>query len=192
MVDVLLNTENVVVLGPPDQVDVLIDIGPQGTRGNKIIVGSGEPNDLTTNGVILNQSLILNDIYINTAPGADYGYMYQYISAPGGDTWEEALRVSPAIYSSIKTVQFTSGTGSITIPISNIVTVTGSPLSASNFSIQYQIEGTTPIASSLEVPELAGSETNLVINIKAAHYSSGSWATLPNGLRKVHVFISIV
>jgi hypothetical protein len=192
MVDVLLNTENVVVLGPPDQIDVLVDIGPQGIRGNKIIVGEGNPNEITTDGVILEQSLILNDIYINTSPGADYGYMYQYISAPGGNTWDEALRVSPAIYSSIKTVQFTSGSGSITIPISNIVTVTGSPLSASNFSIQYQIEGTTPIASSLEIPELAGSGTNLVININAAHYSSGSWATLPNGLRKVHVFISIV
>jgi hypothetical protein len=31
MVDVLLNTEDVVVLGPPETVDVLVDIGPQGT-----------------------------------------------------------------------------------------------------------------------------------------------------------------
>jgi len=192
MVDVLLNTENVVVLGPPEQIDVLIDIGPQGTRGSKIIVGSGDPNLLTSSGVILEQQVILNDVYINTAPGANYGYMYQYISAPGGNTWVEALRVSPAINSSIKTVQFTSGAGSITIPISNIVTVTGSPLSASNFSIQYQIEGTNPIASSLQIPELTGTETNLVININAAHYSSGSWATLPDGLRKVHLFISII
>lgn len=192
MVDVLLNTENVVVLGPPEQVDVLIDIGPQGTRGSKIIVGSGEPNLLTSSGVILGQTLILNDIYINVAQGLNYGYMYQYISSPGGNTWVEVLRVNPGIYSSINTVPFTSGTGSITIPISNITTVTGSPLSASNFNIQYQIEGTTPIASSLEVPALSGTETNLVINISAAHYSSGSWSTLPDGLRKVHVFISIV
>lgn len=192
MVDVLLNTEDVVVLGPPEQIDVLVDIGPQGTRGSKIIVGSGDPNLITTNGVILGQTLIFNDIYINVAQGENLGYMYQYISSPGGNTWVEVLRVNPGIYSSIKTVQFTSGSGSITIPISNITTVTGSPLSASNFNIQYQIEGTTPIASSFQVPALTGSGTNLVININASHYSSGSWSALPDGLKKVHVFISIV
>ena len=62
MVDVLLNTEDVVVLGPPDSIDVLVDIGPQGTRGSKIIVGSGDPNTLTSNGVLLGTTLILNDI----------------------------------------------------------------------------------------------------------------------------------
>jgi hypothetical protein len=192
MVDILLNTEDVVVLGPPEQVDVLIDIGPQGTRGSKIIVGTGNPNLLTSSGVILGQALILNDVYINVSQGDNLGYMYQYVSSPGGNTWVEVLRVNPGIYSSIKTVPFASGSGSITIPISSITTVTGSPLSASNFNVQYQIEGTNPIASSMQIPALAGSGTNLVINIKASHYSSGSWSALPDGLKKVHVFISIV
>ena len=68
MVDVLLNTEDVVVLGPPETIDVLVDIGPQGTRGTKFIVGSGEPNPQTSSGVLLGQTLILNDMYINVAP----------------------------------------------------------------------------------------------------------------------------
>ena len=191
MVDVLLNTEDVVVLGPPETLDVLIDIGPQGNRGSQIIVGSGHPNDLTSSGVILGQTLILNDIYINTAPGADYGYMYQYISAPGGNTWVSVLKVSPAIYSSIITVSFTSGSGSTTIPISNIVTVTGSPLTASNFTVQFQIEGANPIASSMEIPALAGAGTNLVINFDAIEYSGGTWSNL-SGNKTVHLFISIV
>ena len=191
MVDVLLNTEDVVVLGPPETLDVLIDIGPQGNRGSQIIVGSGHPNDLTSSGVILGQTLILNDIYINTAPGADYGYMYQYISAPGGNTWVSVLKVSPAIYSSIITVSFTSGSGSTTIPISNIVTVTGSPLTASNFNVQFQIEGANPIASSMEIPALAGAGTNLVINFDAIEYSGGTWSNL-SGNKTVHLFISIV
>lgn len=191
MVDVLLNTENVVVLGPPDSVDVLVDIGPQGTRGSKIIVGSGEPNAQTSSGVLLGTTLILNDIYIDTAPGADYGYMYQYISAPGGNTWTKILSVKPAIYSTIESISFTSGTASITIPISNIVTVTGSPLTASNFNIQYQIENANPIASSIEVPALTGAGTNLVINFDAIQYSGGSWSNL-SGSKTVHLFISIV
>jgi len=191
MVDVLLNTEDVVVLGPPDTVDVLVDIGPQGTRGSKIIVGSGNPNSQTSSGILLGTTLILNDMYINTSPGVDYGYMYQYISQPGGNTWVEVLKIKPAIYSAVETVSFTSGDASITIPISNIVNVTGSPLTASNFSVQYQIEGANPIASSLEVPALAGAGTNLVINFHALQYSSGSWSVL-TGSKTVHLFISIV
>jgi hypothetical protein len=191
MVDVLLNTEDVVVLGPPDSVDVLVDIGPQGTRGNKILVGSGEPNSQTSSGVLLGTTLILNDMYINTSPGTDYGYMYQYISQPGGNTWTEVLRIKPAIYSAIETVSFSSGSASITIPISNIVTVTGSPLTASNFNVQYQIEGANPIASSLEIPALVGAGTNLVINLHASQYSGGSWSAL-SGSKTVHLFISIV
>lgn len=191
MVDVLLNTEDVVVLGPPDSVDVLVDIGPQGTRGSKIIVGSGEPNAQTSSGVLLGTTLILNDIYIQTDPGANYGYMYQYVSQPGGNSWVEVLNISPAIYSTIQTLSFTSGSASTTIPISNIVTVTGSPLTASNFNVQFQIEGTNPIAAAMEIPALAGAGTNLVINFDAVQYSGGSWSAL-TGSKNVHLFISIV
>jgi hypothetical protein len=191
MVDVLLNTEDVVVLGPPETIDVLVDIGPQGTRGTKFIVGSGEPNAQTSSGVLLGQTLILNDMYIDVSPGVDYGYMYQYVSQPGGNTWTQVLKINPAIYSAIETVSFSSGNGSITIPISNIVTVSGSPLTKSNFNVQYQIEGANPIASSIEIPALAGAGTNLVINLHASQYSGGSWSVL-TGSKTVHLFISIV
>jgi hypothetical protein len=191
MVDVLLNTEDVVVLGPPETIDVLVDIGPQGTRGTKFIVGSGEPNPQTSSGVLLGQTLILNDMYINVAPGVNYGYLYQYVSQPGGNTWTQVLKINPAIYSSVETINFTSGAATITIPISNIVTVSGSPLTASNFSVQFQIEGANPIASSMEIPALAGAGTNLVINFDAVQYSGGSWSAL-TGSKTVHLFISIV
>ena len=191
MVDVLLNTEDVVVLGPPQTIDVLVDIGPQGTRGTKFIVGSGEPNTQTSSNTLLGQTLILNDMYINVSPGQNYGYLYQYVSQPGGNTWIEVLHMNPAIYSAVEIIPFTSGNGSITIPISNIVSVTGSPLTASNFNIQYQIEGANPIASSLEVPALAGAGTNLVINLHGSQYSGASWSAL-TGNKTVHIFISIV
>jgi hypothetical protein len=191
MVDVLLNTEDVVVLGSPEIVDVLVDIGPQGTRGSKIIVGSGEPNTLTLNGVILGQSIILNDTYINVAPGSNYGYMYQYVSAPGGNTWVEVLKISPAIYSSIRDVTFASGQGAITIPIADIAVVSGLALDSSRFNVQYKIAGNNPIASSFVVPELVGAGVNLVIELKAIEYVSGSWTQL-SGDKEVHLFISIV
>ena len=191
MVDVLLNTDDVVVIGPPQSIDLLIDIGPQGVRGSKFIVGSGEPNTLTASGVLFGNTLILNDMYINIAPGENYGYMYQYISQAGANTWIQVLKVSPAIYSAVEAIVFTSGAGAITIPISNIVTVSGSPLTASNFNVQFQIEGANPIASSMEIPALVGDGSNLVINFDAVQYSGGSWSNL-TGSKKVHIFISIV
>jgi hypothetical protein len=191
MVDVLLNTEDVVVLGPPETVDVLVDIGPQGTRGSKIIVGSGEPNTLTSSGAIFGQLLILNDTYINVSPGSNYGYMYQYVSAPGGNTWIEILKISPAIYSSVKDVPFNSGEGSVTIPISEIATVSGLALESSRFNIQYKITGDNPISSSFVVPELSGTGVNLVIEFNAIEYDGGSWTEV-SGNRDVHLFISIV
>jgi hypothetical protein len=191
MVDVLLNTEDVVVIGPPESIDLLVDIGPQGTRGNKFIVGSGEPNALTSSGILFGNTLILNDMYINTSPGANYGYMYQYISQAGTNTWVQVLKLNPTIYSTRQTVNFTSGSGSVTIPISNIVTVSGSPLTSSNFNVQFQIEEISPIASSMEIPALQGAGTNLVINFDAVKYSGGSWSTL-TGSKTVHLFISIV
>jgi len=191
MVDVLLNTDDVVVIGPPESIDLLVDIGPQGTRGSKFIVGSGEPNALTASGVLFGNTLILNDMYINTAPGENYGYMYQYISQAGANTWVQVLKVSPAIYSAVETVVFSSGAGSITIPVSNIVTVSGSPLTASNFNVQFQIEGANPIASSMEIPALVGDGANLVINFDAVQYNGSSWSNL-TGNKKIHIFISIV
>jgi hypothetical protein len=191
MVDVLLNTEDVVVLGPPSAIEVLVDVGPTGTRGTKFLVGSGDPNSLTSNGVLLGETLILNDMYINIASGENYGYLHQYVSQPGGRTWIQVLEIIPPLYSAIETIPFTSGDGSVTIPISNIVTLYGSPLTASNFNVQYQIEGANPIASSIEIPELVGASTNLVINLHASQYSSGSWSAL-TGNKKVHLFISIV
>ena len=52
MPNVVLSNDDLTVLAPPDSVDVLVDIGPQGTRGSKVFVGVGEPNPQTLNGTI--------------------------------------------------------------------------------------------------------------------------------------------
>jgi hypothetical protein len=131
-IDVLLNTDDIVVFGPPDVVEVLVDIGPSGTRGSQVFVGVGDPNL-----VEIGQTPNLNDLYINTSPGADYGYLYQYVSEPGGDTWIQVLKLNPTIYSENHLTTYTAGAASIVIPIADIVTVTGTPLTAENFNVQY-------------------------------------------------------
>jgi hypothetical protein len=191
MPDVILSNDDITVLGPPETVELLVDIGPTGERGSKFFVGIGNPNSLTSSQTIFSEDIYLYDMYINAAPGTDYGYMYQYISEPGGNTWSQVLKISPTLYSKNHTTTFASGEASITIPIANIVTVSGTPLVASNFNIQYSIESVNPLASSIEVPALAGAGTNLVINFNAVKSVSGTWSNL-TGEVKIHLFISLV
>jgi hypothetical protein len=191
MPDVLLSNDDITVLGPPEIVEVLVDIGPTGTRGSQVFAGIGNPNVIE-----IGQTPILNDLYINASPGDDYAYMYQYVSQPGGNTWIPLLSVNPTIYSGNHLVTFESGTADIVIPISDIINVTGTPLSADNFSVQYSIAHDNPVASSMTIPAVAGS--NLVIDLKAVEHrldiDSGpyqDWALL-NAEVVVHVFISIL
>jgi hypothetical protein len=183
-IDVLLNTDDIVVFGPPEIVEVLVDIGPSGTRGSQVFVGVGDPNL-----VEIGQTPILNDLYINTSPGADYGYLYQYVSEPGGDTWIQILKINPTIYSENHLTTYTDGEASIVIPIADIVTVTGTPLTAENFNVQYSIAHDGPIASGMAVPTLIG--TDLTINFTAVEYSSSTWSDF-SGEVVTHLFITIV
>jgi hypothetical protein len=194
MPDVLLANDDITVLGPPEVLEVLVDIGPTGERGSKVFVGLGDPNS-----VEIGQEIKLNDLYINAAQGLDYGYLYQYVAEPGSNTWVQVLKVSPVLYSKIHSVNFTAGAGSITIPILDIVSVTGTPLTAANFNIQYSIAYTKPLASSMSVPPLTGGGTNLVINLSAVEFRSNidsgpyeDWSLLNNETVAVHLFISIV
>ena len=136
-IEVLLSNEDIAVLGPPEIVELSIDIGAKGVRGSQIFVGSGNPNIIS-----IGQTPVLNDMFINAAPGPNYGYLYQYVSQPGGNTWVEVLRINPTIYSENHLATFVSGTGSssgsasIVIPLSNIATFTvPTTISSDNFNV---------------------------------------------------------
>jgi hypothetical protein len=186
MPDVVLSNDDLTVLSGPEVIELLVDIGPTGTRGSKVFVGIGNPNSATIS------TKILNDLYINSAPGSDYGYLYQYVSEPGGDTWVEVLRLNPTIYSKLHTVNFVSGTsayaggGSVVIPITNISTALG--LTAANFNVQYSIQNTKPLASSLSSINISG--TNLVINLEASEYDE-TWGPFDAEV-SVHIFVSVM
>lgn len=184
MPDVLLNNDDITVLGSPPVVELLVDIGPKGDAGSQVLVGLGNPNTIS-----IGQTPKLNDLYINASPGANYGYLYQYILQPGGETWVEVLRIAPTLYTEVRTTTFTSGSATISIPISSISSVTG--LTASNFAVRYSIAYTNPIASSMQIPALVSPGDTLVINLDAVESSSGTWQNL-TGEVTVHLFISIV
>jgi hypothetical protein len=184
--DIVLSNDDITVFGPPETVEVLVDIGPAGTRGSQTFVGLGDPNAID-----IGQTPLPNDLYINAAAGTNYSYLYQYISEPGGPVWVEVLKMNPAIYSNNYNLLFESGEYSLTIPIDTIVTGSGIQLTADNFNIQYSIINTNPTSSSIVVPALTGDESNLVINFKAVESSSGTWQNLDKTV-EAHIFISIV
>ena len=191
MTDVWLNTDDITVLGPPEVVELLVDIGPKGDRGSQTYVGSGNPNSLMSGTTLFGNEILLNDLYINTSPGANYGYMYQYISQPGGNSWVEILEINPTIYSKSFLTTYVDGVAEIVIPISNIVTVSGTPLTADNFSIQYSVAHTNPVATSMQVPGLVGSGTQLVINFSGIEYTGSAWQNIDDSVT-THIFITIV
>jgi hypothetical protein len=191
MTEVVLSNDDVTVLGPPDVVEVLVDIGPTGTRGSQVFVGIGDPNVIE-----IGQTPLLNDLYINASPGENYSYLYQYVSEPGGDLWIEILKMNPTIYSKNFLISFSNGEAQIVIPISDIVDITGAQLVCENFSCQYSIRNNNRVSSTMLVPDLAGIGENLVINLKAAEYTlesgpSADWQALEATVG-VDIFITLV
>ena len=186
MTTVVFTNDDVTVLAPPPVVELLVDIGPQGIRGSQFFVGVGNPNS-----VDIGQTVNLNDLYINTSPGGELGYLYQYVSEPGGDTWVEVLDIYPSVYSENADVTFTSGVAEVVIPVADIVTVSGTSLTAENFSVQYTIAHTNPVASAMQIPPLVGVGDNLIINIDAVEYATGSWSALDESVT-IHFNITIV
>lgn len=193
MPDVLLNNDDITVLGPPEIVELLVDVGATGTRGSQVFVGVGNPNIIE-----IGQTPLLNDLYINVSPGADYGYLYQYVSQPGGNLWIEVLELNPTIYSVNYVTTYTNGIAQIVIPISNIITSTATPLSANNFSVQFSIVNDNPVAASMSIPAIIEDSDNLVINFKAVEHRTnidsgpyGDWAVL-EGEVTTHLLITII
>jgi hypothetical protein len=184
-----VNTDDLAIIAPPETIEVAVDIGPTGQRGSKVFVGTGDPNSITVGGTIFSETIYLNDLYINVSPGTDYSYMYQYVSVPGTNQWETILKINPALHARLDTtVDFTSGTATVTVPISSIATVSGSPFVASDFNIQHNIKYSDLISSSISNVQISGS--NLQITIKAMKYS-GSWQTLTATDVSVYLFISV-
>jgi hypothetical protein len=81
-INVVLNTDEITVLGPPASIDLQVDIGPEGKRGSYIYSGFLDPN--TTSTPFINNPPQLRDLYYRT----ENNTIYQYIAVPGGNQWQ--------------------------------------------------------------------------------------------------------
>jgi hypothetical protein len=165
--DVLLNTEDIVVLGPPKNIDLSLDVGPSGQRGTKIFVGSGDPNN---SGVIPNgEEIFVGDFFINSSTSSKYSWMYVYSVQIGGTSWSPVLKLQPTFYSKNIQTAFTSGSANISIPLFDIISDL-SIVDANRYVVSVTPISTNPIALSVSNKSItySSSESQLSSTIQSA------------------------
>jgi hypothetical protein len=88
--DVVIQQDDLVVLGPPSAIDVAVDIGPRGEPGTQLYTGALNPNNLTFQQFqdIYGDVPRIGDLFLRTDSGENYGSFYQFTNVPGNDQWE--------------------------------------------------------------------------------------------------------
>ena len=193
MADVVLTTDELLVLSGPSSVNVEVDFGPEGERGSLFFVSVGNPNTALTGQTPKAKDLCVNILKTDN----EYSYVYQYNSdGANGFQWYPIIKLSPLQYNKILTGTFVDGSKVFNIPVSYIVDEeTSQTLTSANFNITYSIPNDSPIASSIEI----GSFTNdpvsglqvLPVTVNAVEYTGSVWQDL-TGVKTVHFVISIV
>jgi hypothetical protein len=177
--DIILNNPEIAILGPPDSVNLQLDIGPQGIRGSKIYTGVGEP---ATNPTITDVNI--NDIYIRTDPSGS-GYVYQYLSGViGSPNWVVVLQLNQLVYNARESVVFSEGTGTLVIPIYYIVGNFTQDLVLSDlvtvFSAEYDKATAISLVSKLKI----NSNTDIELQFVGKEYdvSLDTWVDIDNAV----------
>jgi hypothetical protein len=189
--NVILEDEDFVVLGPPNQIDVSVNVGKEGPRGSRFFVGYGDPNlpDVVPSGEIPQ----IGDVFINGSTAGRYGWLYIYSrtpasSATSANQWVPALRLQPSIYVRNSLVIFSAGTAVISIPISNI-TPDFIVADIEKYIINITPQHPNPISFSITNKEIIGA--NVVFTVKAVEYASLAWSDL-SGTVLLGINISVV
>jgi hypothetical protein len=195
MTNIFVSSDDVKVIGGTANVNVEVDFGPQGDRGNLFLVGYGNPNTVSHS-----VTLQLLDLYINVqATDEDYLVMYQYQNVSGVNTWVQTSKLMTDKFSVIRQISFTDGeaTDPVEFKVSNIVPMgLISNLTEQNFNIQCTFSHpSNPIAHSISVNPItiqAGTGDVIIpVNIHAVEFSGGNWTGL-NETAYVHFLITVV
>lgn len=189
--DVVVNTDDLVVLAPPSQIDVGVDFGPQGQRGATFYAGSGDPNDAAVSENVFGDVVVPTegDIYINTAAGANYGWLFIYNPKIVGDDWDQVLRLNPPIYSRNIEQTFTSGLSTISVPVADIIPPGVVVSSVYNYVVNLTPINSDPTVLTINSQVISGSNLNIVV--EGIKYSGGSWSNLNSQTIKIATNITV-
>lgn len=176
--DVVVNTEDIIVLSSPTNIDIGVDFGPQGKRGATFYAGSGNPNDIVVSANVFGDIItpVEGDIYINTDAGANYGWLFIYNPKVVGGDWDRVLRLNPPLYRRTIERTFTSGLTTILVPIEDIVppdVIVSGPYS---YIVNLTPINLDPVVLTIKQQSLSG--TNLQIVVSGIKYFNNSWSNL--------------
>lgn len=216
MVNYLLNTDELTVLGGPEQLDVNLNVGSPGSRGSLFFAGFPNPN---SNDVEFSTTPQLFDIYIiNDPSSADYLQAYQYVLQDGSTSWVKKFKLRTEAFVENKIVSFSAGQATLKIDVANLglenVVFESLVNSFAYFNVQASIsninsseapDGTAldhfPIAFSFNVLDCeydssGGGDPSefplkLPIDFIASELSDGSWSDLEKEVI-VHLSVSFV
>lgn len=190
--DVVVNSDDIVVLAPPSVIDVGVDFGPQGQRGATFYAGSGNPNDIAVEenvfGDVINP--VNGDIYINTSAGANYGWLYIYNPKISGDDWDQILKMATPMYTRNIEATFTSGTATLVIAESDIIPPGVVISSAYDYVANLTAISSNPTLLTIASQTLASG--NIQILLKGIKYSSGTWSNLNSETIDIATVITVV
>lgn len=213
MVDVILSSDNVTVLGGPSSLDVDLNIGASGTRGSLFFTGTQNPNNLNINQDFPEVPIIF-DIFINVnAASENYLQAYQYVSQDGINTWVPIFKISNNTYSLNTIVDFVDGEADVLVNIADLGldkvpfdSVTNSfayfniQATLSNLNFDDLSSAVFPSAISVEVIDSYFDNSGsfdpgefplfLPLKIHAAEFNGTSWSMLDNKKTLVYLTIS--
>lgn len=171
--DVVLETEDLLVLGPVSNVELSVDIGPTGTRGARYIVGSGDPN---LSGVIPEgEDIQVGDYFVNSSTSSKYGWLYVYQAGLNNVTsWQEAIKLQPSVFSNNIRQTFANGLAKVSILISEI-TPDASAISTDRYIVQVTPISAEPMLITLQQKVIVSPYTYLDLNMRALKFVSNTW-----------------
>lgn len=190
--DVIVNTDDLVVLGPPEIIELSVSIGQQGQRGSTFYAGSGSPNDPVVYESVFGSEItpIFGDVFINYATGNEYGWLYVYNPKIVGDQWDQVLKLEQPIYAKTHSVSFIGGSGTLSIPLTDILPVDFVEEDPEKYIVVSTPIFTDPVSLSINSKTISGS--NLQIVFGAVKYSSATWAALNSESLNISLNITVV
>lgn len=183
-IDTILSNDSLVVVGPPASVTINTDIGAKGDRGSIFFSGAGAPTSLNT------PESQVGDLYIDRALGGNYGTVYSYNAFPGGSEWQPIIKFQPFAYSTKKTVAFSAGSGSLSIPVEDFYQNIPEGFLAEDLLVQMTAEYSLPVFMSItnkEFQEISSVNT-FVVEVSGAKFN-GSVSNLSESI-DINIFIT--
>jgi hypothetical protein len=191
-IDTIISNDELVVVGPPASVSVSVDIGPQGERGSQFYSGIGLPTEAANVASLVDAKV--NDLYINRLLGGNYGVVYKLNATPGGTIWQSILNFQPISHSIQKIVNFTSGTGSISIPLADFYSTAPENLDPETILVQATSELNNPAFVSISNKSIVnvGSPAvkTFIAELKGAQLSSGSVSLISSSAVPINFYIT--